>query len=110
MNNFNIIRHRGKMDEGQLPDGTKVYRKDFIFVPEQNGLIRCADYYEHFIYEIPQDKIKVYPGSAYRCTCGSFAVVAGLSGYVLDASPQGKIFLCHLHATTGKHAGGSQWI
>lgn len=103
---FNIIRHRGQLNEGVLPDGTKVYRKDKLYVPEWGGFIPCAPYDEHFIFEVPS-KFKV---SSYMCTCGSIAVTSGPSGYVLDASPQGKMFICYFHSLYGHHSDGSKWI
>jgi len=39
------------------------------------------------------------------------AVIVGNSGYIHDASPQGKMVVCHHHATYGIHAtGGSKWL
>lgn len=106
--NFSIIRHRGQQNKAQLEDGTWVERQEFVLVPEYGGFVRCADYLEHFIYENPNTKQK---GSAYLCTCGSMAVLTGPGGYVLDASPQGKMMVCYVHATTGLHTtGGTKWI
>lgn len=108
---IHMIRHRGMPNKAQLPDGTWVERQEGLFVPEKQGFIRCAPYDDHFIYEIPKHVLNFYPGPIYRCTCGSLAIFAGNNGYLLDASPQGLMFLCHLHATTGKHAtGGDRWI
>jgi len=105
--NFGIIRYHNSPNKAQLPDGTTVYRTDHIFVPEY-GLIKCAEYDDEFIYEMPPKFINV---PSYACTCGSFACITGLSGYVLDASPQGKLFVCHYHASNGVHAGGKRrWI
>jgi len=103
---FNIIRHYGQKNEAMLPDGTKVYRKDQIYVPEWNGFVPCAQYDDHFIFEVPK-KFKV---SSFLCSCGSIAVAAGVSGYQLDASPQGKLLICYYHSIYGYHAGGSKWI
>lgn len=108
---FNIIRQRGQPNKLQLPDGTWVYKEDKFLIPEYGGFVPCAQYSDHFLYQIPSHLASKYPGSIYRCSCGSFAVISGVSGYVLDASPQGKLFLCHVSATTGLHAtGGTKWI
>lgn len=108
---FNIIRIRGTPNKAKLPDGTDIERREMLFVPELNGFVMCAPYSDHFIYEIPKKVAYKYPGSSYMCTCGSPAVYTGPSGYVLDASPQGKLFVCQFHATTGKHAnGGVRWV
>lgn len=114
---FQIIRRRGMPMYAYLPDGTRVERSmsdtgfEQIFVMELQGFVRCASYSDHFIYEIPPRLSRQYPGASYRCTCGSPAVYTGPSGYILDASPQGKLFVCQIHATTGQHAtGGSRWV
>jgi hypothetical protein len=103
---FNIIRHAGQLDEAEV-DGVKVHRQDAIWVPEYNGFVKCAPYQEHFIFSTPHAKVR---SPAYQCTCGSFACVVGPSGYVWDASPQGKLFVCYHSATFGVHQGGSRWI
>lgn len=109
--NFNIIRHRGVLNKAQLPDGTWVERMDKIFIPEVGRFIPCAAYDDHFIYEIPQKLAKMYPGPSYKCTCGAAAGWTGPSGYILDASAQGLMFVCLIHAQTGLHAtGGARWI
>lgn len=105
---FTIIRHRGQQNKATLPDGTEVERQDKLFVPEWGRLIPCADYSEHFIYAMPP-KIKNAP--SYACSCGSPAVIVGPSGYVLDTSAQGLMFVCLIHATTGGHSNlQSKWI
>lgn len=104
---FNIIRYRGQPTRAMV-DGIWVDRLEHIFVPEYGGFVVCASYDDHFIFEHPDKKVK---GPTYQCTCGSAAVITGPSGYVLDASPQGKMFVCLLHANTGLHAtGGTKWI
>lgn len=117
---FEIIRRRGMPKYAYLPDGTRVERSttpdgaEAIFVPELRGFVRCASYDDHFIYAIPDKLARTYEwarGASFRCTCGSFAVWAGLSAYEGEASPQGKMLLCHHHATYGEHAtGGSRWV
>jgi hypothetical protein len=103
---FNIIRHAGQLDEAEV-DGVKVYRKETIWIQEWNNFVKCASYDNHFLFETP----KATPRSpVHQCTCGSIAVVVGLSGYVWDASPQGKLLVCLFHATYGHHQGDSRWI
>jgi hypothetical protein len=112
--NIVVLKHRGKPGEGTLPDGTKVYKTDKIWVPEYEKFIPCIDYGDvegHFIFEIPEKLAKRFPGPVYRCTCGAIAVVAGWSAYEYGGSPAGLMFLCERHATTQQHAtGGSRWI
>lgn len=114
---FQIVRRVGMPTYAYLPDGTRVERStlpngvEAIFTGDLNGFVRCASYHDHFIYEIPPRVAYLYPGPAFRCTCGSFAVMAGLSGYIADASPSGKMWLCYFHAVTGQHAtGGDRWV
>ena len=102
-----LIRHRGQLNKGQLPDKTWVERQEKIFVPEWGRFVPTAPYSEHFLYEVPPK----YHGAAYRCSCGSFGVISGYSSYKDDASQQGLLIVCHAHATTGIHlSGGSRWI
>lgn len=109
--NFQIIRHYGTPKQGTLPDGTTVYAQDKFWIPELGGFIKCVEMDDHFLYEIPKHVQHLYPGSIYRCSCGSQAVYVGQSGYVWGASPQGLMFVCQMHITTGKHAtGGSRWV
>jgi hypothetical protein len=104
---FQVIRHRGQPNRLQLPDGTWVYKEDKVFVPEWGRFIPCPPYSDEFIYTLP----KKYPGSAIMCSCGSFAVVSGYSAYKDDASQQGLLVVCHLHATTGRHSNtGARWV
>ena len=114
---FTIIRRRGMPMYAYLPDGTRVEREmsstgfEQIFVEQLRGFVRCASYDDHFIYAIPKHLAQKYPGPVHRCTCGSMAIFTGSNAYVMDASPQGKMFLCHAHATTGQHAtGGARWV
>jgi hypothetical protein len=105
--NFGIIRTHNTPDSATLKDGTIVHKQDTLYIPEWGQFITCAPYDNHFIYEVPKH-FKDHP--SYMCTCGSPAVIAGLSGYVLDASPQGKLFLCLYHANHGHHARERRWI
>jgi hypothetical protein len=102
---FGIIRYHNSPIKATLPDGTDVYRQDKIFVSEYGGDIPCAPYSDNFIYAMPKKFIKV---PSFACTCGAPAVITGASGYVMDASPQGKMFVCLTHATIGHHANNSK--
>ena len=101
--NFNILHHRDA-NHGTSPLGFEVYRKQSIFVPEKKRFIPCAQYDNHFIYEIPA-KYKNTP--AFMCSCGAMGVIAGMSAYKNDASPSGLMLLCYHHSNFGKHADGS---
>jgi hypothetical protein len=102
-----IIRQRGMPNSGKLPDGRDVHRLERVFLSEYNGFIPCAQYSDHFIYEMPRDVL----GSVYMCSCGAPAIIVGLSGYVHDASSQGKLMVCLGHSSSGQHyTGGSRWI
>lgn len=105
---YHIIRHRGMPNSAQLPNGVWVYRREKVWIDEWGGFVPVAGYDNHFIYEVTDVRDK---GSTYRCTCGAPAIVTGLSGYVHDASPQGKLMVCILHSTTGFHSNeGSKWV
>jgi len=108
MRTFNIVRYHGQRNKAFVEEiGLTVYRADKILVPEYGRFIPCAQYDEHFIFEVPP-KYKDIP--SFMCTCGSVAVIAGMSSYQHDASPQGLMFVCLNHATYGVHVGGSRWI
>lgn len=105
---FSIIRHRGQPTEARLPDGRTVHRAPKLFFVEYGGFIPCAPYDDHFIYEMPRDIINV---PSIVCTCGFPAAIVSYSGYIRDASPQGKLVVCLHHANYGIHAtGGSKWV
>lgn len=105
-----IVRSVGDLQQAKLEDGTVVKRQDFIWVDGQ-GLIKCAPYELHFIFEMP----KTFKGWGLYCTCGSIAGVVGMRAYSKLASPTdtGKMLVCVRHTTlkqnigTGKHADGS---
>jgi len=105
-----IVRSVGDLQEARLGDGTVIKRQEFIFT-EQDGLVKCAPYELHFIYEMPKDK----KGWGLMCTCGSIAGVVGLNAYSKLASPTntGKMIVCVRHTTLkqntgiGEHADGS---
>ena len=108
---FNIIKHRGSPKEAVTLWGTKVYRKDKIFIPEYENFVICADYDNHFIYEVPDSK-ETAGIPSFLCTCGAFGIIVAYSGYKQDASKQDlPMLVCYLHANTGHHATGKdRWI
>lgn len=87
---FNIIHHNGTPRQATLPNGTIVYRQEFLFVEEWKALVVCASYDDHFIYLNP-DTSEGSP--SYLCTCGSVAVVA-------PPSPAG-MFVCLFDLNAG---------
>ena len=105
-----ISRSVGDLQKATLEDGTVVNRQELIFV-EGQGLIRCAPYELHFIYEAP----KTRKGWGLWCTCGSIAGVVGYAAYTKLATPSGdgKLIVCIRHTTlknnvgVGAHADGS---
>lgn len=108
---FQIVRHVGTPKKGQLPDGTWVYAQDKFYVETLGGFVFCMQYNDHFLYQIPDNVVSLYPGSPYRCSCGSQAIYVGVKGYVWGASPQGLMWVCQYFTDNGKHAtGGSRWI
>ena len=108
IHSFNIIRYRGQPNKATTRFGLEVMRRQKLWSPLHERLIQCAPYDDHFIFEVPA-RYKNEP--AFQCTCGSVAVVTGMSGYEQDASPQGLMWVCLLHAQTGLHAtGGTTWI
>jgi hypothetical protein len=96
-----IVRSVGDAKRATLPDGTVVERTDAIFV-EGYGLVRCAPYSVHFLYEVPKN-IK---GWKYYCTCGS---LAGCVGYGVYSSLMSKIpgymLVCVRHMATKQNTG-----
>lgn len=98
------VRNIGELKQAHtLSTGTIVRRSESIFIKEEQGMIKCTPYDNHFLYENP-DKNR---GSAYMCTCGSAAVVTGFSGYRYGGSPQGKMLGCLSHLVKLKHLDGS---
>ena len=110
---FSVIRYRGDPDKAVVQTGHTVYRREKIFIQElnnnQGAWVTCASYDNHFVYEEPSGKAKL---PSFICTCGSPAVVVGYSGYEGQASSQGYMLVCLLHATYGHHSNtkGENWI
>lgn len=109
VHSFSVIKHRGDPDKAVTLDGFTITREEKVFIPEYGNFIKCAPYNSHFVYLDPSGiEGKWFAG----CTCGSFAVIVGYSGYKQDASSnEGAMLVCHYHATHGFHANeqGSKW-
>ena len=105
-----IVRNIGDATKATLPTGEDIERKEYIFV-DGHGLIKCAPYELHFIYELPSK----YKGWGLYCTCGSIAGVVGYNAYSKLAAPtfSGQMIVCLHHTSTknndtwGEHADGS---
>lgn len=105
-----VVRSVGDAKRATLHDGTVVKRTDAIWV-DGYGLISCAPYELHFIYQLP----KHMNGWGLMCTCGSIAGVVGYAAYSKLAAPTatGHIVACVRHTATrnnvgvGKHADES---
>ena len=107
IHSFNIIRHRGQPNTATTWFGLEIHRQEKMWSPQHERFVPCANYDDHFLFEVPA-KYKNMP--AFQCTCGSVAVVVGMSGYILDASAQGLMWVCLVHANSGLHAtGGTKW-
>lgn len=72
--NFSIIKHRGQPNQAKF-EGHTVVRQEKIFAGEF-GLIPCAPYDDHFVFEIPKALSNRLGMWSYWCTCGSVAGVA----------------------------------
>lgn len=96
-----IVRQIGKPKEFTLSDGKKIVAKDKIWIPEYGRFVKTAPYDNASIYETGYTEVGSPP---YLCTCGSVAVIIGWDAYKQDASPQGLLFVCLIHAQTGHHA------
>lgn len=111
VHNFQIIRHVGELNTAMLPDGkTMVKRLSHIYVPEHQRLYKVINDDVHFIYEIPKSVEHLFPGPIHRCTCGSYAVLTGPSGYNWGQDDTVLYFACYFHMTFGVHQGMSKWI
>ena len=119
---FNIIKHRGTLTKATTVHGYHVFKQDKLFVRNfpvgmgtYDGFIPCADYDNHFIYEVPNTE-KTIGLPSYMCTCGAIAVAVGYDAYKEDQSFNGMQFVCMFRngmkdTETGKlikkHADGS---
>ena len=119
---FNIIKHRGSLTEATTLHGKHVVKQDKLFVQNfpvgmtaYSGFIPCADYQNHFIYEV-EDSIQTRGLPAYMCTCGAPAIVVGYDAYKQDQSMEGMQFVCSFRngmineetgEPYGRHSDGS---
>ena len=91
---FNIVRWLGEPKQTRTLKGKQVRREEKLFVPEWGAFVPCAPYDDHFVYLNPDTSA----GSpSYMCTCGSAAVV-------VNHESAARLFVCYIHASTGKHA------
>jgi len=98
---FNIIRRTGDPKEATTIWGHKIIKQDKVFVIDYTiggqtytGFVPVLDYGNHFCYELPDDENTAkFP--SYLCTCGSFGVFIGSSGYSGEASPSGLQLACY---------------
>ena len=99
---YSKVRSIGDLQQATLWDGTVVRRQEYIFVDGQ-GLVKCAPYELHFIYETPKE----HKGWGLMCTCGSIAGVVGLNAYSKLAAPTdtGKLIVCVRHTTLKNNEG-----
>lgn len=106
-----VIRQAGDKNSAKTEDGKIVRREEKLYMGEY-GLVMCAPYMMHFIFENKSNKIGAW---SPVCTCGAPAGVVGANAYADDASPTtsmdstnaGQMIVCLSHAQTGKHADGS---
>lgn len=107
-----VVKNVGDLQKATTWDGIVVERTEYLYTGE-DGLVKCAPYELHFVYEI-KDVAK--RGWGLYCTCGSIAGVVGLNAYSKLASPTdtGKMVVCIHHTATknnvgiGEHADGSR--
>lgn len=106
-----VVKHVGDLNEATVDGRVKVHRTDRIYF-EGHGLVKCAPYDNHFVFDYKSKKIGAWTPV---CTCGSPAGIVGYNAYKQDASPTtkdessnpGELIVCLSHAQTGKHADGS---
>lgn len=106
-----IIKHKGRLIEAYLPDGTKVERQDLLLVKlgEQIVVMKQVDDDDHFLYQyrVPistEDLITKYKGKVplhlqgpnIMCTCGSV-------GNPLLDGPYANHLMCESMGRFGKH-------
>ena len=72
-NPFTIIQHRGEPNKAEF-EGVTVTRQKKLDAGDF-GLIPCMPYDNHFIFEVPKNRIRVGMWEHF-CTCGSHAVIA----------------------------------
>lgn len=107
----NVIRHRGKVNEAELPDGQKVKRADLLIMKLGEDIVAVEPVPDdsHFLYQrvMPvsnEDLIMLYGGVMPRklmgnngmCSCGSEAVI------LMEGPYSGKA-ICRVYAQLGNH-------
>lgn len=97
-----IVKQVGKPKRFRNQAGQWVEAKDKIWVKEYSGFIPVTWYDNHSIYETGLTEVGTMP---YLCTCGGPAVIIGPDLYT--GKSKGLMFICLIHAQTGKHADGS---
>lgn len=108
---FARIRSWGDKNSATTHDNLKVERSAYLYA-EGYGLVTCAQYELHFIFEDKSNKIGRW---AYLCTCGSIAGIVSYKELVGLVSPElGEyILVCIAHTASrqnvgiGSHADGS---
>lgn len=111
---FNVIktvRVYGDKRTARTEDGKTVRREDRLYF-EGYGLVKCAPYDNHFIFDNKSRKVGQW---SPVCTCGSPAGIVGANVYANDASPTtsmdssiaGTMIVCLTHAQTSRHSDGS---
>jgi len=113
-NPIKVIKIVGDLNKANTLDGTTVYRKESLWMGKRWGIVKCAPYDNHFIFDDPnfsKHKGRWTP----MCSCGSPAGVVGSNVYKNDASPTtradssnpGMMIVCLHHMQFGKHGDGS---
>lgn len=103
---FAKIRSFNSKNSAWTHDGLKVERQEFIYA-EGYGLVRCANYELHFLYE---DKSKKIGRWSYLCTCGSIAGIVSykeISGLMTPSMQNlGEyVMVCINHTATKQNTG-----
>lgn len=101
---FARIRKWNSKTEAITHDGLKVVRTSHIYC-EGYGLVECAPYELHFIFE---DKSKKIGRWSYLCTCGSPAGIVSWNelGHLMDIRGKtGYVLVCIAHTTAKQNIG-----
>jgi hypothetical protein len=115
---FSIIHHYLSPNSAVTLEGHTVKRENKIWLddppPGRPRFVMCAPYDSHYIYKDPEFDKGTIGKSAFMCTCGSWSCLVGSNAYKQDGSPSsegtvpGEMLVCFIHASTGRHADGSQ--
>ncbi len=95
---INIIRHRGEPNKADFYGVPIARQKSIVVVVDEKTVfaIPCAEYDNHFIFEVPKVRGEIVQGPAHMCTCGSSAVVKDYESPI-------RLFVCHFYQTNGFH-------